>query len=194
METKNHYQSKLVGVALFAGKMMPKLSYHNIVHALDVYSSASKLCALEKINSKDKFLIQTAALLHDIIYKFGRKDNEKRSAKCAEEILYSLNYSKKQIKRIKELILATKWPTNPKNIFEKIICDADLDNLGRKDFFKKSKKLLLEWGIKKDKNWEKRQLGLLENNKYYTASANRLREKGKKKNIERLKIILEEKK
>ena len=33
-----------------------------------------------------------------------------------------------------QLILATKVPQKPKNKLEKIICDADLDYLGREDF------------------------------------------------------------
>jgi len=39
-------------------------------------------------------------------------------------------YSEEKIARIEEMIMATRLEyTNPKNIYEKIIKDADLDNL-----------------------------------------------------------------
>ena len=52
----------------------------------------------------------------------------------AQKFLPEYGYSKIQIEKISQLILATKVPQNPKNKLEKIICDADLDYLGREDF------------------------------------------------------------
>jgi hypothetical protein len=47
-------------------------------------------------------------------------------------------YDKDKIKQIEEIILATDPDySNPKNIYEKIIMDSDLDNFGREDFFDK---------------------------------------------------------
>jgi hypothetical protein len=40
--------------------------------------------------------------------------------------------------------MATKLPPNPKNLLEKIICDSDLDYLGRSDFIPVSNTLFEE--------------------------------------------------
>ena len=43
-------------------------------------------------------------------------------------------YSENHIKIVKGLINATRVSQNPKNHLEKILCDADLDYLGRSDY------------------------------------------------------------
>jgi uncharacterized protein len=58
-------------------------------------------------------------------------------------------YSNKKIEIIEKIILATSPNNTPKNILEKIIKDADLDNLGREDFFEKSHSLKKEIEIVK---------------------------------------------
>ena len=49
-----------------------------------------------------------------------------------------------EIERICDMIMVTKYPHQPKNITEQIICDADLDYLGRDDFFKIANSLFKE--------------------------------------------------
>ena len=66
------------------------------------------------------------------------------SAKLAKEILPEYLYSYKQIDSICEIIMATKLPPRPKNLLEMIICDADLDYLGRSDFIPVSNNLYKE--------------------------------------------------
>jgi hypothetical protein len=60
-------------------------------------------------------------------------------------------YPVDKISIVERLILATK-PSyqNPIDIYEKIIKDADLDNLGRKDFFEKGHSLKKEIEIIKN--------------------------------------------
>ena len=41
--------------------------------------------------------------------------------------------------------MATKVPQSPKNHLEEILCDCDLDYLGRDDFEKISNNLFSEW-------------------------------------------------
>jgi len=47
------------------------------------------------------------------------------------------------------MIMATKIPQSPKNLLEQIICDADLDYLGRERYEENSLLLLQELRLKK---------------------------------------------
>jgi uncharacterized protein len=80
-------------------------------------------------------LLKTACLFHDIGFTISGQDHEERGCEIAEEVLPDLNYDSDQINRIKGMIMATKIPQTPNNKLEQIICDADLDYLGRDDFF-----------------------------------------------------------
>ena len=65
-------------------------------------------------------------------------------ALVSREILPKYGYTDEQINQVKELIYATIIPHDPKNKLEQIICDADLDYLGRDDFFEISETLRRE--------------------------------------------------
>lgn len=192
METNN--QVKLIQVKEIASKLMPNLSYHNFGHAIDVYTTVSNLADLENVSEKDKFLLQTAALLHDILFKrynpYNNEENynEERSAEAVRKYLPFLSYPKEQVEKIAKLILATKWPTDPKNLLEKIVCDGDLDSLGRKDFFEKSERYRQELGLPKEE-WHQKQLQFLQTHQYYTESIRKLRDKNKQENIEKFKKL-----
>ena len=71
-----------------------------------------------------------------------------------EKLLPEFGYSETEIDTICGMILATKFPQQPHNRLEEIMCDADLDYLGRPDFFSigntlfeelKSREPLLLW-------------------------------------------------
>jgi HD superfamily phosphodiesterase len=119
------------------------------------------------------------------------KDHEEISAQIAREILPKYQYTPEQIETICSIIKATKLPPNPKTLLEKIICDADLDYLGRKDFIPVSNNLyreLREQNLVGDINeWNRMQIKFLTNHQYFTQTANNLREVNKQTQIERLK-------
>lgn len=169
--------------------------YHNFRHAKDVVHIVIKLAKDEKISRKNRFLLIIAALTHDLIVEPNGKDNEEKSAFITKYFLWGTNrtyseYSRKDIDIILNLIEATKLPTNPKNKMEKIICDADVDNLGRKDFFERSEEVRQEIGAPKNKKWYEGLLNFLKSQKYYTKSAQKLRNKGLKENIGKVENLI----
>jgi uncharacterized surface anchored protein len=88
--------------------------------------------------------------------------------------------------------LATKIPQSPKNRYEEIICDADLDYLGREDYVENSDKLLQEIELNKKLNeleWLTIQDKFLRAHHYFTARSIESREMNKQ---ERLKMIQEQ--
>jgi len=172
-------------------QMMPVQPYHNYEHACDVYDATSRLADMEKVSPGDKYLLQTAALLHDVIMVPKNKDNEERSADFSRDYLPTLGYTPYQINKTTGLVLATKMPTHPSNHLEMIICDADVDNLGREDCLAKSECVRQELGIPKEQ-WYPMALKFLEKHQYYTESARRLRNDGLQRNIGQLKDLLQE--
>ena len=171
---------------------LPKhLHYHTIEHTLDVYESVTSVAKLEGVNSSDLKLLQVAAIYHDAGYLIEKQHHEEHSCEMAKQYLPQFKYAAEDINAICTIIMATKMPQNPKTHLEEIICDADLDYLGRSDFFIVSKRLYKEmmelgsitnWG-----EWIKLQEVFLKQHHYFTKSAIHLRQAEKEKN---LKIIV----
>jgi len=172
---------------------MNELPYHNFDHVVDVFLASRRLSILERVRPDERFLLETAALLHDVIYKVGAADNEENSAYFAKRFLPKAGYTAPQIKVIADLILATKWPQNPRNHLQQVICDADLDHLGREDFFEKGERLREETGRSGSNvtKWYRSQLDFLKSHRYFTKSARRLRDAGKIKNIQELERLIQ---
>ncbi len=178
-------------------KLPKKLEYHNTDHYEDVINVASRIATSEGIESRsNEFnLLKTAALLHDIGLLFTYKDHEEKGGLFAKSLLPIYEYSPEEIETISGMILSTKLPQSPKTKLEGIICDADLDNLGREDFFEKGelvRKELENYGIKmSDEQWFTNTHNLIKNHVYHTASQRALRDEGKERNIKKLIEILD---
>lgn len=172
----------------------PKLPYHNSDHGLNVWRVARNYGVAEGISYNDQLALEFGALNHDLIYIIGAKDNEEQSAKLNAERLYGLEVPYDIITKSSGLILATKIPTNPKTLLEKIICDADVDNLGREDFMDKNKLIRQEFLLGGNKftdlEWYENSLNFLENHEYYTEIAQKKRQRGKEKNVEQLRRLV----
>jgi HD superfamily phosphodiesterase len=76
-------------------------------------------------------------LFHDVGFIIQYDDNESIGATIAKNYLKSILYPEEKIQIIESLIIATIYSHEPQNLLEKIIKDADTDNLGRDDFFEK---------------------------------------------------------
>lgn len=154
---------------------LPKhLSYHSIEHIWDVYHSAQAIGTSEGISDEDMELLLTAALFHDSGFIIQQKDHEKLSCDIAKKDLPQFGYSEEQIEKICGMIMATKLPQTPHNLLEQILADADLDYLGRDDFFTIGNNLFDElsfFGILTPQDWNQIQIRFLESHKYFTQTA-----------------------
>jgi uncharacterized protein len=173
-------------------KDLPKnLTYHSLGHIKDVYSAAEDLAVLEKVEGEDLTLLLTAVLFHDSGFLIQQKEHERIGCELASEYLPAYGYSDEQIARINGMIMATRIPQTPLNKLEKIICDADLDYLGRDDFFKIGNYLFDElcmYGIISTENeWNKLQVRFLEGHQYFTRSAIKLRKAKKQAHLTLIK-------
>jgi uncharacterized protein len=170
------------------------LYYHCYSHTVDVYEAATRLATMEKINAVELVLLETAALYHDSGFLMGYNKHEELSILFVKEYLPEFGYSENEIEVICNMISATQLPQSPQTHLEKILCDADLDYLGRDDFFMVANKLLCEWneyGMSTSlKNWYHIQAEFLNNNTYFTNSAIILRNEKKSIHLEQIKDLI----
>ena len=175
----------------FLQKNLPaNLLYHNVNHTKDVLNAAVTLAENEGVNGEELTLLKTAVWFHDSGFSIQNKNNEEIGCAIAKKILPGLNYTPLQIEKVCSLIMATKIPQSCTNLLEQIICDADLDYLGREDFWELSKRLYEEIGKEEeidDKAWYELQADFLEEHHYFTATANRLRNDTKQKHLQKIK-------
>lgn len=176
-------------------ELPPNLDYHNIKHTIDVTTQVELIGLGEEVSDEELLILKTAALFHDSGHILGYNDHEKFSVLIAREILPDFYYTQTQIDKICELIMATEMPPNPKNKLEEIMCDADLDYLGRSDMIPVSTSLYKELKknntVKSWNEWNRLQIKFISNHQYYTKTAMSLREVNKLKQIERIKKLLE---
>ena len=170
------------------------LHYHSVRHTLDVLNAVTILTESEKVTEHNHLLLQTAALFHDAGFLIQYYDNETQGCKLAETVLPEYGYNSNDIKFIQNIIMATRIPQSPKNHIEQIMCDADLDYLGRKDFHIIAKKLRQE--LKEhdkdfsDEEWIQFEVNFLEKHQYFTETARKLRNTQKIKYLNELKAQL----
>lgn len=170
------------------------LSYHSVSHVKDVFDSAKRLAKEEGITGDDLTLLLTAVLFHDSGFMIQSREHEKIGCDIVRQCLPEFNYSEEQIERICGMIMATRIPQTPHNILEEIIADADLDYLGRDDFWTIGNKLFGElqmYGIlQSEDEWNKLQVGFLEKHHYFTKTAIATRKEKKDEYLAQLKKVV----
>ena len=167
------------------------LTYHNVNHTLDVAVQCLTIAKEEGIRHEQTLLeLQVAALYHDTGFLFTYDKHEERSCKIAIQQLPGFGITGKAIGNICELIMATKVPQVPANMLQNIICDADLDYLGREDFFETGNNLRLELIANKlitcENDWVELQLEFLKAHQYFTKTSRQKREPVKAKFMHKL--------
>lgn len=172
------------------------LYYHNVKHTIDVVTQAELIGIGEGVNDEELLLLKTAALFHDSGHILSYDDHEHFSTLIVREILPDYFYTQRQIDMICDLIQSTKLPPAPKNALERIMCDADLDYLGRTDMIPVSNALYRELHemnkISSLIAWNQLQVKFISGHQYFTQTAQSLREVNKQKQIERIKKLIDE--
>lgn len=192
----NYTKAERFILAKLKKELSPKLHYHSYDHSKDVTRQAERIAIGEGITDEDLFLLKTAASYHDAGFVKQYEKNEPIGAEMAQEILPKFGYTQTHIDRIKELIFVTQIPHQPKDKLEEIMCDADLDYLGREDFHEIADKLRLELRehgkIDSDRKWDEIQVSFLSQHRYFTQTAIKTRRERKKQNLALIKKRLEE--
>lgn len=168
------------------------LFYHGIHHTLDVVNASAEIAALEGIHDEETLLLlRTAALYHDSGFMTTYQGHEEAGCAITREVLQDFGYNAAQIETICGMIMATKIPQTPKNTLEMILCDADLDYLGRAGFESIAATLFEELKardmVEDIPAWDAVQVRFLEAHAYWTASEQKRRDATKQRHLQQLK-------
>lgn len=171
-------------------------TYHSYGHTLDVHRAAIDIARKEGVNGDELTLLKTAALYHDSGFVRGNEHHEELSCGIARETLPGFGYTDEEVDRVCAMIMATRVPQSPADRLSGILCDADLDYLGREDFFTVGNHLfreLREYGVlKTEKAWNELQVKFLSQHHFFTDTNRRDREPKKQQHLERVRQWLRE--
>ncbi len=173
-------------------KLSPWLTYHNVAHTLDVLKQVVTIAGKEGVSNKeDLLLLKISALYHDMGFINVYSGHEEESCRIAKPELKEFGLNDKQIEKVMGMIRATKVPQQPHNLLEQIICDSDLDYLGRNDFFSIGEGLYKEFThqniVSSYHDWNMLQIRFLENHHYFTRSSKERRQKQKRMHLDAIK-------
>ena len=176
-------------------ELSDQLVYHGLHHTLDVLKMATELCEREGVSEHDRVLVKTAALFHDAGFiKNKHTGHEAEGCILVKETLPKFGYKPADIDCICGMIMATKIPQSPNSLLEEILCDADLDYLGRDDFFTIGETLFHELQayhlIGDEQAWNRLQVSFLNAHHFYTRTNKALREPVKRRYLEDLQELV----
>lgn len=152
------------------------LFYHGIHHTLNVAATAKFIALQEGVtNPADLNLLYFAALYHDAGFIVSYQNHEENSCLLARENLPQFGFSTEDLDVICALIMATKVPQNAQTHLERILCDADLDYLGRDNISSIAgmlyKELHTQGFVKDVEAWNEIQIKFLTQHTFHTEYA-----------------------
>ncbi|MBI9043649.1 MAG: HD domain-containing protein [Anaerolineaceae bacterium] len=173
------------------------LSYHSLFHtSKEVVPASTQLSKMEKLEEEENVILIAAAWFHDLGFIYTRDDHEGYSIAAAREFLPKNGFKDHQVEKVCGIIEATRLQRIPQTLSEKIIKDADLFSLGKENFLKRSDDLRQEltfFGADyNDQTWYIYQIDFLEKHDYFTESAKAFQNAGKSKNLDLLRVLLDE--
>ncbi len=186
--TADYERAKAYALHRLGSELAPWLTYHSLRHTRDdVLPAAERLGKAAGIDDDALLCLSTAALFHDIGFLYDYEEHERESIAIARAALPDCGYGPQQIETIVGLIAATKMPQRPQTLLEQLLCDADLDLLGRDDFWELNRKLLDELHSHTgrpipEEEWLRGQTRFLEEHVYFSPAARALRTDGKTRN------------
>ncbi|MCP4107004.1 MAG: hypothetical protein GY749_15950 [Desulfobacteraceae bacterium] len=113
--------------ALLKSYSEPHRAYHTLSHVNDCLKELGRSRHLADNENE----IKVAIWFHDAVCKPTASDNEEKSAQWAEKVLAEAMISHSTVRRISDLIMATKHPCKPESCDAKLLVDIDLSILGR---------------------------------------------------------------
>ncbi len=165
--------------------------YHDARHTMDVIQSVERIAWAEGIDELAVLQLKIAALFHDTGYLISAQDHEHRSVEIFKNHALGYTLDESSIHIIEQLILATRVPQLPENHLQAIICDADLDYLGRRDFPVLAEflylELLCQQRVANRDEWNQIQLQFLDSHRFHTQFAFENRAERKLQNVAELK-------
>jgi predicted metal-dependent HD superfamily phosphohydrolase len=177
-----------------AEELPAHLTYHGHHHTIDVLEATERIATAEGVSDSEIDMVLVAAAYHDCGFLFGHEDHEKQGCEIAKQTLPDYGFADSDIDWVCKMIMATRVPQQPQEHLSRILCDADLDYLGRDDFEPVSRSLFQELNklnvVNDVKAWNRIQLNFLSQHCYHTDYGKTLRQPQKQKHLDKIKVIV----
>jgi hypothetical protein len=175
--------------------LSPLLTYHSVAHTLDVLTQVEAIAKEEAVTDEEEvLLLKAGALYHDTGFLETYQQHEEKGVEIAKVELPQFGFTTTQVNTICSLIMATKIPQNPETKLQQIMCDADLDYLGRSDFFEIGNNLYLEFlrygVVTNEVEWNQLQVRFLESHRFFTLFSKSNREAQKQIHLNMIRVKL----
>jgi uncharacterized protein len=175
---RGHVRARLVA------ELAPHLQYHCVAHTVDdVVPGALRIAAGEGVRGHDLILLEVAAWFHDLGFVVQAEGHEEIGIAFAGEELPAFGFDAADLAAVRDLVLATRVPQVPHTHLAEVLADADLDVLGRDDFFDRNAALRAELAAQgrrfSDADWYGDQARFVAAHRYFTATARRTRDAAK---------------
>lgn len=169
--------------------------YHSLHHTRNVMKYSELFAIKAELPAEELQFIRVAAAFHDLGYVRNAHEHEYESAAIAQKILPEFQFSNQEISAICSLICATKLPCHPETMAQKIMCDADVEYVGRNEFYYLialfRQELLLAGKSMNELQWLEFEVKYLENFRFFTPIAHKLRAAGLKRHLKEMRHSLE---
>ena len=179
-----------------ADRLPAWLTYHDRAHTFAVVLPAARRLSIDEgLDADTRTLVTLAACYHDLGFLEAYEGHEAVSARIAAEVLPGFGYCDAEVEAVVGMIAATRLPQRPRTHAERVLADADLVVIGRRDFLRFDRALRQEVerhaGPMCDIEWYGAQLAFLEGHRYFTRTAKRMRDRRKASNRIQLRALLE---
>lgn len=179
-------------------KLPKNLYYHSKSHTDDVLREAVIFALVDGLSLDQMRLLAIAAAYHDAGFIESPVDNERIAARMAREAMQEAgNFKPEEIEMVSKMIMDTRLVETrgglrqiPTTDLSRYLLDADLSNFGREDFFEKAELQRRELGYDREL-FLRKTFELINNHRWLTNAALKLRQEQKSANIAKLKTILQ---
>jgi hypothetical protein len=152
-----------------------------------VVQHANEIAKHYEMDDNSRFVLLAAAWFQDTGYLVGDAlGHEEKGAELMKRFLSTKYINQNIIEDISRCIMATRIPSQPETLLEKIICDADTYHLGTKDFQTTNALVWREVELTRHTtvgNQAGQALRFLEAHRFYTTYCLEALSEGKNKNI-----------
>lgn len=181
-------------LARLRGELAEHLHYHSLSHTLDVLETVDIIGMELGVSGEEQKLLRVAAAYHDCGFLVTYSGHEAAGCDIARKTLPEHGFQEKEIADVCAMIMATQVPQQPRSVLAEILCDADLDYLGREDFYPIGRELFKEWmrvGIVMDEqNFNRIQVKFLHSHHYHTEFGKRHRAPVKQAHLNELEQVV----
>ena len=180
-------------------KKLPRnLYYHSKLHTDDVLKEAVIFALVDGLSVEKMRLLAIAAAFHDAGFMESPVDNERIGARMAREAMKKAGtFQQQEIDLVSQMILDTRLLSTggalrqvPTTDLSRYLLDADLSNFGREDFFDKAELQRRELGYDREL-FLRKTFDLINNYRWLTNAALKLRQEQKAENIAKLRAIIQ---